>query len=193
MNRFLINYMWEMLDVARANGVDVGVGRDMFVANLNNFGIEGAEFYPGAENMDYETASEQWKAMPLKEQAEARTAAKKAFQDNYKELTAARGAGDTAAFYRILATYDLPEVEEPTYLLYKNAWEIWDKAAEDGTDLTTAKDAYVETLEGWSDLTDEEKEAENEWFAAHVTADDRNLVYARTANNRVLFDGILAG
>ena len=95
MNRFLINYMWEMLDVARANGVDVGVGRDMFVANLNNFGIEGAEFYPGAENMDYETASEQWKAMPLKEQAEARTAAKKAFQDNYKELTAARGAGDT--------------------------------------------------------------------------------------------------
>ena len=71
MNRFLINYMWEMLDVARANGVDVGVGRDMFVANLNNFGLEGAEFYPGAENMDYETASEQWKAMPLKEQAEA--------------------------------------------------------------------------------------------------------------------------
>lgn len=193
MNRFLINYMWEMLDVARANGVDVGVGRDMFVANLNNFGIEGAEFYPGAENMDYETASAQWKEMPLKEQAEARTAAKKAFQDNYKELTAARGAGDTAAFYRILATYDLPEVEEPTYLLYKNAWEIWDKAAEDGTDLATAKDAYVETLEGWSDLTDEEKEAENDWFAAHVTADDRNLVYARTAGNRVLFDGILAG
>ena len=193
MNRFLINYMWEMLDVARANGVDVGVGRDMFVANLNNFGIEGAEFYPGAENMDYETASAQWKEMPLKEQAEARTAAKKAFQDNYKELTAARGAGDTAAFYRILATYDLPEVEEPTYLLYKNAWEIWDKAAEDGTDLATAKDAYVETLAGWSDLTDEEKEAENDWFAAHVTADDRNLVYARTAGNRVLFDGILAG
>lgn len=193
MNRFLINYMWEMLDVAKANGVDVGVGRDMFVANLNNFGIEGAEFYAGAEKMDYEAASEQWKAMSLKEQADAKTAAKKAMQDNYEALTAARREGDTAAFYRVLATYDLPEVKEPTYLLYKNAWEIWDKAAEDGTDLTTAKDAYVETLEGWADLTDEEKEAENEWFTAHVTASDRNLVYARTANNRVLFDGILAG
>ena len=192
MNRFLINYMWAMLDVAKANRVDVGVGRDMFVANLNNYGIDGAEFYPGADYVDYATASAQWKAMSPAEQAEAKISAKNCMQENAKDLIEARGVGSRAYFDDIIAFYDMPKTEEPTYLLYKNAWEIWDKALNDGTSLATAKDAYVEALAGWGDLTDEEKAAENDWFAAHVTAGDRNLEYAYTANNRLLFDGLLA-
>lgn len=192
MNRFLINYLWAIMDVAKANGVDVGVGRDMFVANLNNYGIDGAEFYAGADYVDYETASAQWKAMSAAEQAEAKTAAKNCMTDNYEELTEARRVGSRAKFDDIIASYEMPKVKEPTYLLYKNAWEIWDKAKKDGTDLITAKDAYVETLEGWSDLTNEEKAAENEWFSAHVSEDDKNLIYAYTAGNRLLFDGLIA-
>lgn len=192
MNRFLLNYLWDMMDVAKANGVDVGVGRDMFVANLQNFGIDGAEFYEGAPDVDYAAASEQWKAMSPKEQADAKTAAKKAMQDNYEDLTEARLVGSRGKFDYIVANYTAPAAEEPKFLLYKNAWEIWGKAAEEGTDLATAKDAYVETLEGWSDMSDDEKQAENEWFSAHVSEDDRNLVYAYTAGNRVLFDGLIS-
>lgn len=193
MNRFLLNYLWDMMDVAKANGVDVGVGRDMFVANLNNCGVAGAEFYAGAESVDYATASAQWKALTSKEQADAKTAAKDCMTENYEDLTEARRVGSRAKFYDIVAHYIAPTATEPTYLLYKNAWEIWDKAAEDGVSLTVAKDAYVETLEGWDGLTEAQKAEENNWFAAHVTAGDRNLVYARTAGNRLLFDGILAG
>lgn len=192
MNRFLINYIWDIMDIGAYQKVDNSVARDMFVTNLNNHGVEGAEFYAGAA-MDYEKPSEQWKAMSAEEQAQAKTDCKNCMQDCYKDLVEARKKGDSNAFYATLAAYNAPEAVKPTYLLYKNAWEIWDKAAEDGTDLATAKDAYVETLEGWGDLTDEERNAENDWFAAHVTSDDRNLVYARTAGNRVLFDGILAG
>ena len=31
MNRFLINYAWDIMDLGKANGVDNGVAREMFV------------------------------------------------------------------------------------------------------------------------------------------------------------------
>ena len=58
MNKFLAQYAWEIMDLGKENHVDNGVARDMFVANLNNYGVEGAEFYEGA-NVDYAALSEQ--------------------------------------------------------------------------------------------------------------------------------------
>ena len=52
MNRFLINYAWDILDLGKANHVDNGVARDMFVENLNTFGTDHFSNYPGAE-VDY--------------------------------------------------------------------------------------------------------------------------------------------
>lgn len=188
----LINYTWEVLDVAATNKVDVGVGRDMFVANLNNYGIEGAEFYPGAD-VDYEALSAQWKALTPAEQANEKIALRQFMADHIEDIIETRKVGSKAKYYDIILNYVVPEgPKAPDYLLYKNAWEIWDKANKDGTDLTTAKDAYVETLEGWSDLTDEKKAEENEWFSFTVAPYDKGLIYAYDSGNRALFESILA-
>lgn len=191
MNKFLAQYAWEIMDLGKENHVDNGVARDMFVANLNNYGVEGAEFYEGA-NVDYAALSEQWRAMDKGDQADARTTCANLMKDCYEELSKARRENDMSAYYRIIINYEAPEQEKPNYILYTHAWDIWDKAEADGTDLETAKAVYIETLEGWADLTDEQKEAENYWFAAKVAPYDKGLQYARLTGDRDLFESILA-
>lgn len=191
MNKFLAQYAWEIMDLGKANHVDNGVARDMFVANLNNYGVEGAEFYPGAD-VDYAALSAAWKALSDSEQAEAKIACANLMKDCYEDLSKARRENDMSAYYRIIINYEAPEQAKPNYILYTHAWDIWDKAEADGTDLETAKEAYIETLEGWAGLTDEQKEAENYWFAAKVAAYDKGLQYARLTEDRALFEAILA-
>ena len=52
MNRFLINCAWDIMDLGKANHVDNGVARDMFVENLSTFGTDAFPNYPGAD-VDY--------------------------------------------------------------------------------------------------------------------------------------------
>lgn len=191
MNKFLAQYAWEIMDLGKENHVDNGVARDMFVANLNNYGVEGAEFYEGA-NVDYAALSERWRAMDKGDQADARTTCANLMKDCYEELSKARRENDMSAYYRVILNYEAPEVEKPDYLLYTHAWDIWDKADAEGTDLESAKAAYIETLPEWAGLTDEQKEAENDWFAAKVAAYDKGLQYARLTDDRALFESILA-
>ncbi len=192
MNRFLINYAWDILDLGKANHVDNGVARDMFVENLNTFGTDHFSNYPGAE-VDYAALSAAWKALSQSEQAAAKIACKDFMTDCYEEISETRRVGSMAKFYDIAAHYQAPPEEaKPTYLLYTHAWDIWDKADAEGLTLAEAKDAYVETLEGWGALTDAEKQAENEWFGWAVAPYDKGLQYARMTDNRALFESLLA-
>ena len=191
MNRFLINCAWDIMDLGKANGVDNSVARDMFVENLSTYGSDAYPAYPGAE-VDYEALSAQWQGMSAQEQGDAKIACANLMQDCYEDLSKARRENDMGAYYRIILNYVAPEQEKPNYILYTHAWDIWDKAEADGTDLVTAQKAYVETLEGWGDLTDEQKQAEAAWFALKVAAYDKGLQYARLTGDRALFESILA-
>lgn len=192
MNRFLINYAWDIMDLGKANHVDNGVARDMFCENLTTFGTGAFPDYPGAE-VDYAALSKQWKAMGPSGQAAAKTACKDFMTDCYDEISETRRVGSPAKFYDIVTSYQVPAVApKPDYLLYTHAWDIWDKAEADGTDLVTAQKAYVETLEGWGNLSDKQRAEEEAWFANNVAAYDKGLQYARLTGDRALFENILA-
>ena len=192
MNRFLINYAWDILDLGKANHVDNGVARDMFVENLNTFGTDHFSNYPGAE-VDYAAVSAAWKTMSQSEQAAAKIACKDFMTDCYEDISETRRVGSMAKFYDIAAHYQVPEDEpKPDYILYAHAWDIWDKAEADGTDLVTAQKACVETLEGWGNLSEAQQADEAAWFALKVAPYDKGLQYARLTDDRALFESILA-
>ena len=192
MNRFLINYAWDILDLGKANHVDNGVARDMFVENLNTYGTDHFSNYPGAE-VDYAAVSAAWKAMSQSEQAAAKIACKDFMTDCYEDISETRRVGSMAKFLDIAAHYQVPEdAPKPDYLLYAHAWDIWDKADAEGTTLEAAKDAYVETLPGWKNLSDSQKAEEEAWFALKVAPYDKGLQYARLTDDRALFESVLA-
>lgn len=191
MNKFLAQYAWEIMDLGKENHVDNSVARAMFCENLSTFGTEAFPNYPGA-NVDYEALSAQWQAMSAQEQGEAKIACGNLMRDCYDALSEARRNNDMAAYYRVILNYEAPEQPKPNYILYAHAWDIWDKADAEGTDLITAQKAYVETLEGWGNLSEAQQADEEYWFAAKVAAYDKGLQYARLTGDRALFEAILA-
>ena len=191
MNRFLINCAWDIMDLGKANHVDNSVARDMFVENLATYGTDAFPNYPGAD-VDYAALSAAWKVLSDSEKADAKIACANFMRDCYDAISETRRVGSPAKFYDIAAHYEAEPVEKPNYILYTHAWDIWDKAEADGTDLVTTQKAYVETLEGWGDLTDEQKQAEADWFALKVAPYDKGLQYARLTDDRALFESILA-
>lgn len=191
MNRFLINCAWDILDLGKANHVDNGVARDMFCENLSTFGTDAFPNYPGAD-VDYAALSKAWQAMDKAEQADAKISCANFMRDCYDEISETRRAGSPAKFYDIAAHYEAEEQAKPDYLLYTHAWDIWDKAEADGTDLVTAQKAYVETLEGWGNLSEGQQADEAAWFASKVVGYDKGLQYARLTDDRALFERVLA-
>ena len=192
MNRFLINYAWDIMDLGKANGVDNGIARDMFVENLNTYGTDHFSNYPGAE-VDYAAVSAAWKTMSQSEQAAAKIACKDFMTDCYEDISETRRVGSMAKFLDIAAEYEIPE-ETPAeeHLLRGHAWDIWDKADMEGLTLAEARDAYVEAVPEWAGLTAEQQEAERQWFDWAVAPYDKNLQYARNTDNRAMFERLLS-
>ena len=191
MNRFLINCAWDIMDLGKANHVDNSVARDMFVENLSTFGTDAFPNYPGAD-VDYAALSAAWNAMDKAEQADAKISCANFMKDCYDAISETRRVGSPAKFYDIAAHYEAEPVEKSNYILYTHAWDIWDKAEADGTDLVTAQKAYVETLEGWGNLSEAQQADEAAWFALKVAPYDKGLQYARLTDNRALFKAVLA-
>ena len=191
MNKFLAQYAWEIMGLGKENHVDNATARAMFCENLSTYGTEAFPNYPGA-NVDYAALSAQWQGMSAQEQGDAKIACANLMQDCYEDLSKARRENDMGAYYRVILHYEAPEQEKPNYILYTHAWDIWDKADADGTDLVTAQKAYVETLEGWGNLSEAQQADEEYWFAAKVAAYDKGLQYARLTEDRALFEAILA-
>ena len=97
----LTDYAWEIFDIAKEQDKDIGVGRDMFVANLENAGVEGAPHYAGADGLDYAALKGEWEAMTAQEQGEAKEAFTALTREHYQALTACRREGDREGFEAI--------------------------------------------------------------------------------------------
>ena len=89
----LNKHTWSIFDVAAENGVDIGVGKDMFLENVE----KGRAVHPGAD-LDYAGLSGQWAALTDDERAAQKIAYGKMTRELYETLTALRRAGDKAAF-----------------------------------------------------------------------------------------------
>lgn len=49
----LMDYRKEIGAISRKNDVDLGVARDMFLANIRNVGDDTLPYYPGADEVNY--------------------------------------------------------------------------------------------------------------------------------------------
>ena len=99
----LTDYAWEIYDIAKANDMDVGVGRDMFLANLENAGQEGLPHYEGADGVDYIALGQEWGAMSAEEQRTQKAMYNQVTRAHYADLAQCRRNGDREGFDAILA------------------------------------------------------------------------------------------
>ncbi len=102
-NANMTKYLWEMWDIAHANKMDLGVGRDMFWANLNNHGVEGAPHYVGANQLDYAVPAAVWKTLSGEERGEQKILCSWICRKYVNALADARKQGDRAKWERIVA------------------------------------------------------------------------------------------
>ncbi len=86
--RKLYNYTNQILDIAKANNVDTGVGMDMFLADIRNYPDKCLPFYEGAKDVDWDA---------LKQELTDLESSKNEFsvfvRENYDKIVALRKAG----------------------------------------------------------------------------------------------------
>ena len=68
----LKNYKNEINAIAIANDMPWDVGKDMFVANIQNAGGEGAPYYAGADKVDYKALKVEWNKLSIDEKGKAK-------------------------------------------------------------------------------------------------------------------------
>ena len=73
-----------IFDLSMHNGVDIGVGRDMFASNLSLYPTHGV-IHPGAD-VDYKALSDEWQDMTSGERCDALMAYSKMIGKHYHEL-----------------------------------------------------------------------------------------------------------
>lgn len=190
MKQILLTSAWEIFTLGSVQGVDIGVARDMFCENLATYQPGQPVHYDGAD-VDYDALAPLWQGMDTAAQGEAKTLYTRATREKYQELTAACRAKDRAAFYLALLSYEAPQDEKKQPFLLSYAWDCWDCAEKMGVDLMAGKDAFVAQLPGWEALTEQQKEQENQWYAAKVVSYDQGLQYCRLTGNRSLFEALL--
>ena len=146
----LCYYGWEIAEVAKANGVDWFIGKEMFTANLTN----GRNDNKGADT-PYAILSPEWNALGLAEQvkqeAEFMDMVGTAEGGKFKELSDARRDGDTDRFYEIVIAFD-------------KAW-MAEHGEEDFSDrIITPEDIEEQKraeAEAWEEFRKEQAEGEN--------------------------------
>ena len=99
----LMEYKEEIIAIARANDVSWDVGRDMFLANLENAGVEGAPHYAGADGLDYTALGKEWGAMSAEEQRAQKTMYNEVTRSHYTDLAECRRNGDREKFDATIA------------------------------------------------------------------------------------------
>lgn len=67
----LKNFEKEIISIAKANNMSWDIGKDMFIANIQNAGVEGAPYYAGAD-MDYAALKPEWMAMTPEQKRDAK-------------------------------------------------------------------------------------------------------------------------
>ncbi len=84
----LKNYTNEIFDIAGANGVDTGVGMDMFLANIRNYPDKRLPFCEGANDVDWNALKQD-----LADLESSKTEFSTFVRENYDEIVALRKAG----------------------------------------------------------------------------------------------------
>ena len=97
-------YIWSIFDIAKENDVDIGAGKDMFLANLE----QKKAVYHGADNLDYAVLGAEWENLSEKDKTAQRETYRKitavsAAGGRYKDLTAARRENDREKFETVVA------------------------------------------------------------------------------------------
>lgn len=97
-------HIWNIWNIGKENNVDIGVAKDMFIANLE----QRAAVYHGADELDYAALGAAWAELGDGDKTKQRetyrqiTAVTEA-GGRYKDLTAARRADDRETFEGIVA------------------------------------------------------------------------------------------
>ena len=87
----LKKYVNEIIDIAEANNMSWDIGKDMFIANIRNCGVEGAPYYPGAY-ADYATLKLKLEAMTDEEVADMKNDFDYWYRAHMDEIIRARKA-----------------------------------------------------------------------------------------------------
>lgn len=98
----LTDYAWEIFDIARANDKDIGVGRDMFIANME----QKREAYQGASHLNYVALGQAWQNLGLEGQTKQRNLYNQIFGAKgryYHKLCEIRAKGDKTGFDALVA------------------------------------------------------------------------------------------
>lgn len=86
----LKDFVNEIIDIAKANGVSWDVGADMFLANIRNSGDESLPHYPGAF-VDYPVLKPELGAMSAQAVAEMKNEFAAWYRAHAEEIRKARG------------------------------------------------------------------------------------------------------
>ena len=89
----LKKYVNEIVDIAICNNESWNNGKDMFLANIRNYGVEGAPYYVGADGVDYGAIKAEWETLSAEEQRDARNEFDAWYRKNLEIIIAARRAG----------------------------------------------------------------------------------------------------
>lgn len=191
MNRFLFPYAYEIAVFGGVQQTTRMFYIPMFCENLLNYKPGVPVRLEGAD-VDYDEIAPKYQAMTTAEQSQARMDLEKAMDENVDALTDAFDRGDKAEFLRILFAYEAEPEKKPDYILYQNAWDIWQKALKDGAGLDTAMTEWCKTSPEFQALDADKQVEEKEWFAAKVAFYDKGLSFCVEQGNRTLFEDILA-
>lgn len=187
--------VWKVAETHRKTdypSCDIGTAFSMFMADVKLGQSTDGNTGGILPDFDFAAARAAWDAMTPKEQSAALEQAGDVRVNLYDTLCERHP--DKNAMVAAVENYlaDNPVVETAPPYLYGVAWDIWDRADKDGTDLATARDAYLAADETWADFDDAKKAQEIEWFDINVVNYDKGLKYARSISDRGLFETILA-
>lgn len=85
----LTKYVNEIIDIAEANHMAWDIGKDMFVANIQNAGVPNAPYYAGAD-IDYAALKPDWMVMTDEERGKAKSEFDDWYRANMAAIIAAR-------------------------------------------------------------------------------------------------------
>lgn len=85
----LTKYVNEIISIAEANHMAWDIGKDMFVANIQNAGVPNAPYYAGAD-INYAALKPDWMVMTDEERGKAKNDFDDWYRANQKEIRAKR-------------------------------------------------------------------------------------------------------
>ena len=104
MNKALNKYVNDIIAIAGANDKSWDVGSNMFIANVKNVGIEGAEYYHGADHLEWAAIAAKLGPITPETEADMLNTFAKCYRAHMSEVIAARKVGDYVRAIWVMAS-----------------------------------------------------------------------------------------